>query len=68
VVRNPTFIVRRLASGARAGAILLLHDGALGDRPPPAMGEILPRLFEALDERGLRSVCLPDGLIPADTV
>lgn len=68
VVRDSAFIVRRLASGARAGAILLLHDGALGDRPPPALGEILPRLFEALEARGLRSVCLPDGLGPADTV
>lgn len=71
VVRDPSFVVRRLAAGARAGSILLLHDGAPGhgaleDGEPPPVGEMLPRLFDVLDDRGLRSVPIPDGLTPDD--
>lgn len=67
VLRDPSFVVRRLEPAARPGAILLLHDAALGDGVPPPMGEILPRLFDVLDARGLRSVPIPDGLTPEDT-
>ena len=67
VVRAPDFVVRRLAEGAHAGSILLLHDGALVGRTPPPVDQILPRLQDVLGDRGLRSVPIPDGLTPADT-
>lgn len=66
VLRDPRFVVRRLEPGARAGSILLLHDAALGGGEPPPVDEILPRLFNILDARGLRSVPIPDGLTPRD--
>lgn len=66
VVRDPDFVVGRLAGAARQGSILLLHDGALGRGAPPPMGEILPRLQDLMEQRGLKSVPLPEGMGPAD--
>ncbi len=61
VSRAPERIARRLLRGLAAGDVLLLHDGgpsAATVRPPVL--EVLPRLLEALDRRGLRGVALPD--------
>lgn len=74
VVRDPGFVVRRLASGAEPGAVLLLHDGRLDGRGPdgglpkarlPVL-DVLPLLLDLFDRRGLRCISLPDGLTPED--
>jgi peptidoglycan-N-acetylglucosamine deacetylase len=58
---------RRLLDRLQPGAILVLHDapewrsGREGGRTPIAV-EILPRLLDALDARGLRSVPLDELL------
>jgi peptidoglycan/xylan/chitin deacetylase (PgdA/CDA1 family) len=52
----------RLVGALRPGAILVLHDAAeRGGRAPIAV-EVLARLLDALDERGLRSVPLDELL------
>ncbi len=57
-------IVRRLTQGARAGQILLLHDGARpgGRRAPEAMLKALPRVIERLREMGLEPARLDEML------
>ncbi len=49
-------VSERVERGLRAGAIVLLHDAAERDDYRPASLEALPRILEALEERGLRSV------------
>lgn len=49
---------RRLRRALRPGAILVLHDGAT----TPIAAEVLARLLDDLDARGLRSVTLDDLL------
>jgi peptidoglycan/xylan/chitin deacetylase (PgdA/CDA1 family) len=53
-------VFRRLAGPLQAGDILLLHDGhAARDRNGrPVILEVLPRLLEALQMSGLKSVTL----------
>lgn len=57
---NPDRVLRRLTEGVAGGDVLLLHDGgtarAAGNRP--VCLEVLPRLLDALDARGLRPVPL----------
>jgi len=61
VSRDPRRVVRRLLLGAAGGDVLLLHDGsaARGRGGVPVVLEVLPRLLDALAERGLRAVPLP---------
>jgi peptidoglycan/xylan/chitin deacetylase (PgdA/CDA1 family) len=61
VSRDPRRVVRRLLRGLAAGDVLLLHDGsaARDRRGTPVVLEVLPRLLDALAERGLRAVPLP---------
>lgn len=56
-------IMRRLTRGLAAGDILLLHDGnaARTADGAPVVLSVLPRLLEALDRAGLRSVSLPSA-------
>jgi peptidoglycan/xylan/chitin deacetylase (PgdA/CDA1 family) len=53
-------VFRRLAGPLQAGDILLLHDGhaARGRNGQPVILEVLPRLLEALQARGLKPVTL----------
>ena len=64
VDRNPQRVLRRLAGALAAGDILLLHDGGCtltGDGKPVVL-EVLPRLLESIQAKGLRSVTLPAAL------
>lgn len=59
VEKDPATIARRLLTGLAAGDILLLHDGsALRGGGNPVVLEVLPRVLDALAERGLRSVAI----------
>jgi peptidoglycan/xylan/chitin deacetylase (PgdA/CDA1 family) len=53
-------VFRRLAGPLQAGDILLLHDGhaARGRNGQAVILEVLPRLLEALQARGLKSITL----------
>ena len=57
VTGDPARVAARLTRGLRAGDILLLHDGrsASDARGRPVILEALPRVLDALGERGLRS-------------
>lgn len=61
VSRDRERIVDRLVGGLAPGDILLLHDGRLRETPssaePPVL-EVLPRLLQVLERRGLRSIAL----------
>jgi peptidoglycan/xylan/chitin deacetylase (PgdA/CDA1 family) len=61
VSRDPAAVARRLTAGLAGGDILLLHDGsaARDARGRPVVLEALPRLLDAVAERGLRPVPLP---------
>jgi peptidoglycan/xylan/chitin deacetylase (PgdA/CDA1 family) len=61
---NADLVFRRLTRGMRAGDILLLHDGnaARTSAGQPVVLDVLPRLLEALRERGLRPVTLRANL------
>jgi peptidoglycan-N-acetylglucosamine deacetylase len=52
-------VLRRLRRGLRAGAILVMHDGAVDSRAPASL-EVLPAILEELRVRGLRSVTLSE--------
>jgi peptidoglycan/xylan/chitin deacetylase (PgdA/CDA1 family) len=56
--------VRRLTPHLRPGAILTLHDGALGTREDTIVLEVLERVLDAMAARGLRSVTLDRLLSP----
>lgn len=60
VTRDPEAVVRRLEK-ARAGDVLLLHDGnsALSRSGCPVVLEVLPRLLATLKSRSLSAVALP---------
>lgn len=59
VEKDPATIARRLLDGIAAGDILLLHDGsALRGGGNPVVLKVLPRVLEALAERGLGSVAI----------
>ncbi len=59
VEKNPAAVTRRLLDGLAAGDVLLLHDGsALRGGGNPVVLEVLPRVLDALAERGLRSVAI----------
>jgi peptidoglycan/xylan/chitin deacetylase (PgdA/CDA1 family) len=57
-------VLARLTRNLRAGDILLLHDGhaARGDSGTPLVLEVLPRLLDAIAQRSLRPVTLPEAL------
>jgi peptidoglycan/xylan/chitin deacetylase (PgdA/CDA1 family) len=55
--------LRRLRRGLRPGAILVLHDGVVGDRRPTSL-DVLPRLCEEMTQNGLRSVPLGELIAP----
>jgi peptidoglycan/xylan/chitin deacetylase (PgdA/CDA1 family) len=63
VLANPARVLAWLLRGLGAGDIVLLHDG-YGPRDRhgrPVVLEVLPRLFEAMQARGLRAALLdPD--------
>ncbi len=61
VRRDPQRVAARLLEGLAAGDILLLHDGhaARTAAGVPVILEVLPRLLDALEARGLRAVALP---------
>jgi peptidoglycan/xylan/chitin deacetylase (PgdA/CDA1 family) len=67
VERDPAVVAARLLRGLAPGDVLLLHDGsaARGRRGTPVVLEALPRVLDALAERGLRSVPYPDPHPPA---
>src|SRR5262249_7985329 len=52
--------LRRLRSSLRPGAILVLHDAAERDDRTPIAPQVLPRLLDELEQRGLRSVTLDE--------
>ncbi|HTO70440.1 MAG TPA: polysaccharide deacetylase family protein [Myxococcota bacterium] len=57
---NADRVLARLLRGLAPGDVLMLHDGSALRRPlaEPAVLKVLPRLLDALAERGLRSVSL----------
>ncbi len=59
--RDAHRVSRRLLTGLSADSILLLHDGnaARTRSQRPIVLEVLPRVLDALEERGLRAVALP---------
>lgn len=61
---DPDRVLARLTHGLRAGDILLLHDGnaARSRDGKPVILEVLPRLLQALGQRSLKSVTLPEAL------
>jgi peptidoglycan/xylan/chitin deacetylase (PgdA/CDA1 family) len=70
---DPRRVAGRLVKGLAAGDVLLLHDGsaARGADGRPVVLEALPRLLDAIAERGLRPAFLPEkadfaGQIPPD--
>jgi peptidoglycan-N-acetylglucosamine deacetylase len=59
IKKDPAAIARRLLDGLAAGDVLLLHDGsALRGGGNPVVLEVLPRVLDALAERGLRSAAI----------
>jgi peptidoglycan/xylan/chitin deacetylase (PgdA/CDA1 family) len=66
---NPRHVARvaeRLENGLAAGDILLMHDGhaATTPRGTPVVLEVLPRLLETLQRRGLKPVTLHQAIDP----
>jgi peptidoglycan/xylan/chitin deacetylase (PgdA/CDA1 family) len=61
VTRSPSKIVDRLVGRLAAGDVLLLHDGSAARTVSgsPVVLEVLPRLLDSLDARGLQPVLLP---------
>ena len=59
---DPERVVRRVVPRLRDGAIVLLHDAAEHDDRDPAAPAALPRILEAMRERGLRAVRLDEWI------
>ena len=61
VSRDPDRVAARLLGGIEAGDVLLLHDVSTSrtGTGQPVVLEVLPRVLDALADRGLRSVSLP---------
>jgi peptidoglycan-N-acetylglucosamine deacetylase len=59
--RSPDRVLARLTRGLSAGDILVLHDtrGYHDTAPTPMVLRVLPRLLDAIGERGLRAVAWP---------
>jgi len=57
--------VARLERHLRPGAILVLHDGRVGDGSGPIALAVLPALFARMESLGLRSVSLDQLLAPS---
>lgn len=59
-------VTRRLTRNLAAGDILLLHDGHAARTPSgePVVLEVLPRLLDAIAERGLRPAPLREAVEP----
>ena len=53
---DPERVHVRVRKGLRPGAIVLLHDASERDTYVPASVEALPRILDAITERGLRTV------------
>jgi peptidoglycan/xylan/chitin deacetylase (PgdA/CDA1 family) len=49
-------VAERVVAGLRDGAVVLLHDAAERDDRTPASVEALPRILDAMRERGLAAV------------
>ncbi len=64
VSRDPAAVVLRLERSLAARDVLLLHDGgsARDATGQPVVLQALPRLLDALERAGLRSVALPPPL------
>lgn len=62
VERDGAVVTRRLLRKLAAGDIVLLHDhrAARSAAGIPVILEVLPRLLDAFEEAGLRTVTLPD--------
>ncbi|HVS15062.1 MAG TPA: polysaccharide deacetylase family protein [Thermoanaerobaculia bacterium] len=60
VTTEPDRIHRRLTADLAPGDVLVLHDRRRAAGGPPPVLEVLPRLLDVLEERGLRSIPLPD--------
>jgi peptidoglycan-N-acetylglucosamine deacetylase len=62
---DPAFVLARLAKRLAAGDILLLHDHNAATAPSgqPVVIEVLPRLLDAIDRAGLRTVTLTEAAI-----
>lgn len=62
VEQDPSRVLTRLTENLAAGDILLLHDGnaARTREGQPVVLEVLPRLLDELENRGLRAVPLPE--------
>ena len=61
---DPERVLQRLTKELSAGDVLLLHDGhaaTSSESGQPVIVDVLPRLLEALAERGLRAVSLREG-------
>ena len=63
-VHDAAKITRRLLAHARAGDILLMHDGNASRRKngEPVILEVLPQLIDKLTQQDLRFVRVADGL------
>ncbi len=59
---QPERVVDRIEPRLRDGAIVMLHDAAERDDFEPAAVEALPRLLQAIDERGLETVSVEELL------
>ena len=61
---SPEKVCRRLLRGLAAGDILLLHDAnsALTAGGGPVLRQVLPRVLDAIDTKGLRGIALPEAL------
>jgi peptidoglycan/xylan/chitin deacetylase (PgdA/CDA1 family) len=62
VAANVEDAARRLIRKLQPGAILVLHDAAERDQREPICVEVLERVLEAMDARGLKSVTLDELL------
>ena len=61
---DPNRVLPRLVRGLSGGDILLLHDGNSAEQPNghPVVLDVLPRLLDHLDRRGVVAVPLPANL------
>lgn len=64
--RHVRQVAERLEKGLAAGDILLLHDGHSAETPEgkPVVLEVLPRLLDTLQRRGLKPVTLRQAIDP----
>lgn len=62
---GPLGFARRVAhrlNAARAGDIVLMHDGGRGINHPEELVKVLPEFLSSLGRRGLMPSLLPDGI------